>query len=61
MYMDILEGKVGTVKVCGQTGGLPFENVTRAYQNGTCPDTYSPCITDASPENTLCYPANELD
>ena len=58
--MDILEGKAGNVTVCGELGGLPFENVTRADVNGACPDNYYPCIEDADPENMLCYKKDDI-
>lgn len=62
MYQNILQGSSNTqVIVCGQKGGLPYQNITRPFNaDGDCPDNYGKCSASTSPDNTICYPTSAL-
>jgi len=63
MYQNILQGSSNTqVIVCGQKGGLPYQNITRPFNaDGDCPENYGKCSTSTSPDNTICYPSSALE
>ena len=43
------------------TGGLPFLNVTRpSFSTEQCPSGTVPCLTNTAPNETLCYPEDQL-
>ena len=56
----VLMGSFNGMRVCGTRSGTPFKDVTRLNESGKCPDGTKPCSTKTSPENTLCYPSDEL-
>jgi len=46
---------------CGDQYGKPFFAVTRVdYRTGQCPSGTSPCSNSTDPENTICYPQDQL-
>lgn len=46
---------------CAKRGGLPFMNVTRVEpETLLCPNGTEPCSNFTSPENTICYPPENI-
>ena len=54
--MPAIDGLV----VCGTRGGYTFEQVQRPSPEHGCPEGTLPCSAN-SPENTVCYPEEELE
>jgi len=56
----VVMGEFYGTRICGTRGGDPFVNVTRVEQNGKCPKGTMACGRGQSPENTVCYPPEDL-
>ena len=59
----VLQTSFEGVRVCGVRGGLAFHEAVRPRpEDGKCPEGTEPCLGEkSSPENTLCYPPEDLD
>jgi hypothetical protein len=52
-----LDGKIA----CAKIGGDPFLNVTRPDAvSGLCPGNKTPCSTQTSKQNSVCYEPSEI-
>ena len=55
----VIQAQFDGYRVCGSRDGDPFETVTRPGKDGECPSGTEPCVQNASPDKTLCYPASQ--